>query len=72
MIDWNKIGSCMFDGCTAFGSVNIPEGVTSIDDRAFYGCSSLTSVTIPDSVSFIDRSAFLGIDHEVRKETSGQ
>ena len=36
----------------------IPDGVTSIGDRAFYGCTSLTSVTIPDSVTSIGGSAF--------------
>ena len=36
----------------------IPDGVTSIGDRAFYGCISLTSVTIPDSVTSIGYEAF--------------
>ncbi len=42
------------------GDVVIPEGVTSIGDRAFYWCSGLTSVTIPDSVTSIGDSAFSG------------
>ena len=36
----------------------IPEGVTSIGDRAFYGCSSLTSITIPEGVTSIGEWVF--------------
>ena len=38
----------------------IPDGITSIGERAFYNCSSLTSITIPDSVTSIGVSAFNG------------
>ena len=40
------------------GDVTVPDGVTSIDYRAFYDCSSLTSLTIPDSVTSIGDRAF--------------
>lgn len=36
----------------------VPEGVTSISDRAFYNCDSLTSVTVPNGVASIGASAF--------------
>ena len=36
----------------------IPDGVTSIGERAFSVCTSLTSVTIPDSVTSIGYEAF--------------
>ena len=42
----------------ASGNIIVPEGVTSIGDRAFGCCSSLTSIHIPSSVASIGNSAF--------------
>ncbi|MGJ8653112.1 MAG: leucine-rich repeat domain-containing protein [Opitutaceae bacterium] len=39
-------------------SINIPNSVTSIGDRAFYSCDDLTSISIPSSVTSIGESAF--------------
>jgi len=39
-------------------TVIIPNGVTSIKERAFYQCGKLTSVTIPNSVTSIEQNAF--------------
>jgi hypothetical protein len=39
-------------------NVNLPNGITSIGDKAFYGKGSLTSVTIPNSVASIGQQAF--------------
>jgi hypothetical protein len=41
-------------------SYTIPEGVTSIGDRAFSGCERLKNVTIPKSVTAIGKGAFSG------------
>ena len=36
----------------------VPEGVTSIGERAFYGCSGLTNITLPSSLNIIGDGAF--------------
>ena len=41
-------------------NLEIPEGVTSIAERAFSGCSNLTAITIPASVTTIGEYAFSG------------
>lgn len=42
------------------GAVEIPNGVTSIEEFAFYGCHLITSVKIPRSVTKIGECAFEG------------
>ena len=39
-------------------SVKLPEGITTIDRRAFYGCELLESLTLPSSVRIIGDEAF--------------
>ena len=41
-------------------SINIPNGVTSIEDNTFLGCRRLTSISISDSVKKIGDNAFNG------------
>lgn len=55
-----KVDGTTFVRCSAknVGHFEIPEGVTSIEWRAFEDCKGLTSVTIPDSVKKIDKYAF--------------
>ncbi|MBE6356270.1 MAG: hypothetical protein E7058_04055, partial [Lentisphaerae bacterium] len=62
-----KVLAFSADGKTVTGvkdknitSIVIPDGVTTIGNRAFDDCRSLTSVTIPDSVTTIGDSAFSG------------
>ena len=55
-----NIAAEQFKGNLDLASYTIPNGVTSIGDRAFYDCSSLTSTTIPDNVEIIGDGAFNG------------
>ncbi|MBQ7705059.1 MAG: leucine-rich repeat domain-containing protein, partial [Selenomonadaceae bacterium] len=43
---------------TSIKSVNIPNSVTKIGDKAFYCCSGLTEINIPNSVKIIGDEAF--------------
>ena len=49
-----------FSRDTALISINIPNSVISINDRAFYGCSGIRTVTIGNSVTTIGAYAFSG------------
>ncbi len=40
--------------------LNIPDGITEINQYAFSGCSNLTSIDIPDGVKSIGEYAFIG------------
>lgn len=55
--DITCIGIEVFCDCSNLTSVTIPDGVTSIEYRAFANCG-LTSVTIPNNVTDIGRGAF--------------
>ena len=43
---------------TAIETIDIPDSVLEIGNRAFYQCTSLTSITIPDNVTSIGGFAF--------------
>ena len=47
-----------FEGCVSLVSVDIPEGVTQIEEGAFCDCTSLTEIVIPEGVESIAREAF--------------
>lgn len=48
----------VWDGCTAFMTLNIGNNVTNIPDFAFESCYELTAVAIPNSVNVIGECAF--------------
>ena len=47
-----------FDSCSGLTTVNLGNGVTTIDNYAFRSCTSLTEITIPESVTTIGKQAF--------------
>ena len=55
--DIDSVSGYLFYNCSSLNSVQIPDGVTSIEYAAFYD-SGLRSVTLPESVTFIDQFAF--------------
>ncbi|MBQ2097723.1 MAG: leucine-rich repeat domain-containing protein, partial [Bacteroidales bacterium] len=44
--------------CSSLTSINIPDGITTIDEGTFWECSSLTSINIPEGVTTIKEYAF--------------
>lgn len=60
-LDGYKVTAIGKDACKDkknLRSVVIPEGVVSIEDRAFSGCEALKKVTLPESLREIGKSAF--------------
>ena len=55
------IGEEAFRGCTLLGSVELCEGLVSIQDGAFSTCRLLQQINIPSTVNFIHRDAFNNI-----------
>ncbi len=54
------IGRCAFALCRGLKTVNIPDGITELEDYVFDNCGSLNSITIPESVTSIGQAAFQG------------
>ena len=48
-----EIGTYAFRNCTSLKSIEIPEGVTKINQGAFLGCTNLSSVTLPETLTLL-------------------
>ena len=46
--------------CTSLVLTSLPEGLTSIGNRAFYNCTSLTYITFKGTPTSINSDAFKG------------
>ncbi len=53
------IGKNAFEYCDGITSIDIPDSIVTIDEKAFHLCTNLSSpIVIPDSVTFIGIRAF--------------
>ena len=50
--------SSAFYNCSSLESIEIPEGITMIDDDTFRYCTNLTSIKLPSTLTTIESSAF--------------
>ena len=46
-----SIGEHTFDCCSSLTTVLVPDGVMSIEKRAFFGCQSLTDITFQGTIA---------------------
>ena len=61
-IGMTTVGDSAFSGCTGLVSIELPNSLTIIGERAFYNCRVLTgSLNIPNSVTKICDYAFYGL-----------
>ena len=52
------IGDGAFSDCMKLKEIEIPEGITEIDEYAFSGCLGLKSVELPETLTVISSGAF--------------
>lgn len=52
-----RIGKSAFEN-TSLLSLELPEGIETIDERAFYGCGNVERVTLPKSLKTLGNDAF--------------
>jgi hypothetical protein len=54
----DKIGTGAFQGCVNMHKINVPEGVTALENDTFSGCQNLNEIYLPDSLTTIGDNAF--------------
>lgn len=47
-----------FANCTSLENINLPEGLTDIENGAFSGCTNLESIDLPDSLTDLGEGIF--------------
>lgn len=58
---WNDMSNVPWNNLSGMiERVELPEGLTSIGNRAFSGCDNLTSIELPDSLTSIGENVFDG------------
>ncbi len=55
-----EVGNAAFSGCLSLSSIELPDGLTSIEKSAFSDCRSLVTIGIPSTLTSIGERAFLG------------
>jgi len=50
-----------FEGLTSLQTIELPNSITTLHDRAFYGATAITSFVIPDGIKNIGMGAFGGM-----------
>lgn len=67
-----EFGFGAFRMCDSLIEINIPKGLSKIDDRVFSGCASLQQITLPNGITSIGKYAFIGCEtlHEITIPTS--
>ena len=56
-----KIRTSAFAECSSIsGKLNLPEGISVIEERAFYQCSGIKEIVFPKSLRVIEPEAFMG------------
>ena len=56
----SSLGNSVFENCYSLTEIEIPDGISLLDDETFLNCTSLESFAVPASVTEIGESVFEG------------